>query len=354
MICSRCQDLMHEGHFYDFEGPQGFMSMKSWRCLDCGHAADFFKGADGRLHRISNNDLYECPPLSGLQHLRVVSQQPAQCSSHPANCSRRIIYTLSLLMFAGVHLLGCAFSGEQVLAERSERQKLEKAYTEVQEALTKQAAASLAERQKLEKAYQELDGKLARLQLLSLEKDVQKKELNIKLEEAMLEVVRAKAKLRSLETKAEAVSTLAEGEIALKTLKTNVPDYQNDTNSIKAEELLKASGLELKKENYSGALYLATQAKALIREDQERSKDQEKKAMMAGEVPFTMPLPLQAVSQAKVKEGPGLDSKALFAVQQGTAFVGYSFKGPWVHVRAEDGRSGWIYYKLVDGRQNGR
>jgi uncharacterized protein YgiM (DUF1202 family) len=76
--------------------------------------------------------------------------------------------------------------------------------------------------------------------------------------------------------------------------------------------------------------------------------------MMAGEVPFTMPLPLQAVSQAKVKEGPGLDSKALFAVQQGTAFVGYSFKGPWVHVRAEDGRSGWIYYKLVDGRQNGR
>ena len=199
-------------------------------------------------------------------------------------------------------------------------------------------------------ASQELDRKLARLQLLSLEKEAQNKELNIKLEEAIVEVVRAKAKLRSLETKAEAASTLAEGEIALKTFRTNAADVENDTNTLKAEELLKASELELKKENYSGALYLATQAKALIREDQERSNDREKKPMMAGEVPFTLPLPLRVVSQTKVKEGPGLDSKVLFSVQQGTALVGYSFKGPWVHVRGEDGRGGWIYYNLISGR----
>ncbi len=343
MMCLRCKGLMHEGGSKDCLGPQGLMSMSGWRCLNCAHAVDFIKEAE---------------------HLQVVSEQPVQCSSLPGNRKRRLIYGLCFLMFAQVSLLGCAVSGDQILAERTERQKLEKAYTEVQEALTKQTAASLAERQKLEKAYTEVkealtkqaatahesDGKLARLQLLSLEKEIQKKELNIKLEEAMVEVVRTKAKLRSLETKAEAVSALAEGEIALKTLKTNVADQENDAKSSKAEELLKASGLELKKENYSGALYLTTQAKALIREDQERSKDREKKAMMAGEVPFTMPLPLQTISQTKVKEGPSLDSKALFAVQQGTAFVGYSFRGPWVRVKAEDGRSGWIYYKLVDGR----
>lgn len=262
------------------------------------------------------------------------------------------------------NLLGCAVSGKQVVAERSERQKLEKAYTDVQDAMTRQTEASLAERQELEKAYteakealtkqtaaaQELDAKLARLKLLSLEKELQKKELNAKLEEAMLEVVRAKAKLRSLETKAETVSALAEGEIALKALRTSVPDQENDAKAAKAAELLKASAGELKKENYSGALYLATQAKALIREDEERSKQREKKAMMAGELAFAMPLPLQTVSQTKVKEGPSLDSKALFVVKQGTPFVGYSFKGPWVRVRAEDGRSGWLYYKVVDGR----
>lgn len=100
------------------------------------------------------------------------------------NCNRRIIHALAFLIFAELHLLGCAFSGEQVLAEHAERQKLEKAYTEVKEALTKQAALA-----------QEADGKLARLQLLSLEKELQKKELNIKLEEAMLEVVTVFVKL---------------------------------------------------------------------------------------------------------------------------------------------------------------
>jgi len=267
-------------------------------------------------------------------------------------------------MLTQANLLGCAVSGKQVVAERSERQKLEKAYTDVQDAMTRQAEASLAERQELEKAYteakealtkqtaaaQELDAKLARLKLLSLEKELQKKELNAKLEEAMLEVVRAKAKLRSLETKAETVSALAEGEIALKALRTSVADQENDAKAAKADALLKASAAELKRENYSGALYLATQAKVLIREDEERSKERVKKAMMAGELAFAMPLPLQTVSQTKVKEGPSLDSKALFVVKQGTPFVGYSFKGPWVRVRAEDGRSGWLYYKVVDGR----
>jgi len=338
MSCLRCKGSMHADHSKDILGPRGLMSITRWRCFSCGDAVDFINGA-----------------------ARAVSNPPVPRSTHHTNRNRCLISAMCVLMSAAANLLGCAGPGDQVVAEQNERQKLEKAYTE---ALTKQSAASLAERQKLEKAFtetkealtkqasmtQELDGKLARLQLLSLEKEIQKKELNAKLEEAMLEVVRAKAKLRSLETKAETVSALAEGEIALKTLKANASDQESGDKVSKAEELLKTSAVELKKENYSGALYLATQAKALIREDQERSKDREKKAMMTGELPFASPLPLQTVSQTKVKEGPSADSKALFAVQQGTPFIGYSFKGPWVRVKAEDGRSGWIYYKLIDGR----
>lgn len=252
---------------------------------------------------------------------------------------RRFTQVVALLMFAEIHLLGCAVSSEQVQVERTEFQRLEKAYTEVKEALIKHAVLA-----------QESEGKLAKLHLLALEKDIQIKELNMRLEEAMVEVVRTKAKLRSVETKAEAVSALAEGEVALKTRKASVSGEENDEKSMKVEELLKASSQELKKENYSGALYLTIQAKTLIREDQQRSRDRGKKAMMAGEIPFAMPLPLQAISPTKVKDSPGLDSKALFGVQQGTPIVGYSFKGPWVYVRTEDGRRGWVYYKQVDGR----
>ena|SRR5437867_6829009 len=285
------------------------------------------------MNRIPSNGAGEFLPLSGLRQSQIGSQQPTQVLSYPAKCNRSQLYPVCLLFVAAAFYSGCAWTtreqSEEVIAER---EKIERAY------------------QKVNVANQELEGKLARLQLLLLEKETLNKELSKKLEEAILEVVRAKAKLRSMESKAEAASTLAEGEIALKALKTNEFGLEKDTDSIKAEELLKASGLELKKENYSGALYLATQAKVIINQGQERSKGREKMPMMAGEVPFAIPLSLRAVGPSKIREGPGLDFKVLFALHEGAALVGYSYKGPWVRVRAEDGRGGWIYYNLIGGR----
>lgn len=242
---------------------------------------------------------------------------------------------LHLLVVAGLLLSGCAGTiGGQSRVVVSE-QKL-------QDALVKETAAN-----------RELEEKLARFQLLLLEQETQGKELNNRLEEATLEVVRAKAKLHSLESKAEAASTLAEGEIALKALKSKTAGSK-DAGLVQAEALLNASNLELKKENYGGALYLAARAKVLIKEDQERLKGREKSPMLEGEVPFAMPLLLRVVSPGNVREDPGLDSPVLFPVQEGRALVGYSYRGLWVRVRTEDGRSGWIHYSLVGGRSKDR
>lgn len=209
----------------------------------------------------------------------------------------------------------------------------------LQDALTKQTATN-----------QDLEGKLAKLQLVVLEKDAKNKELDRKLDEAFLEVVRAKAKLRSLESKAEAVSTLAEAEIALKALKENGSGSAKNSDFLQAEQLLKASGLELRKENYGGALYLAAQAKGIIMQGQERSTGREKTPMLAGEIRFDMPLPLRSTSASKVREGPGLDFKVLFTLPDGAPIEGHSYKGSWVRVRSDDGRGGWVYYSLIDGR----
>jgi uncharacterized protein YgiM (DUF1202 family) len=228
-------------------------------------------------------------------------------------------------LIVGVVLLsGCAWTGWPLFD---------------QDALTKQTTAN-----------RELEERLAKLQLQLLEKEAQGKELNKKLDEATLEVVRTKAKLRSLESKAEAASTLAEGEIALKALKTNVVGWEKDEEILQVEELLKASNLELEKENYGGALYLATRAKAIIKEGQERSQDREKTPMMKGEVPFAVPLLLRLVRPGNVREGPGLDSKVLFSLQEGSRLAGYSYRGLWVRVKAENGHGGWIHYSLVGGR----
>jgi len=50
MTCLRCHGLMVEDHFFDFEGTYGFMWMRGWRCMNCGHAADPIIEANRRLH----------------------------------------------------------------------------------------------------------------------------------------------------------------------------------------------------------------------------------------------------------------------------------------------------------------
>jgi hypothetical protein len=50
MECRRCRGLLVEDHFFDFEGTHGFMWMKGWRCMLCGHAADPVIEANRRLH----------------------------------------------------------------------------------------------------------------------------------------------------------------------------------------------------------------------------------------------------------------------------------------------------------------
>ena len=209
----------------------------------------------------------------------------------------------------------------------------------LQEALARQTTAN-----------EELEASTARLQLLLLEKEALAKDLERRLGEAILEVVRAKAKLRSLESKAEAVSTLAEAEIALKTLKNNLPGTDRNPDVLQAETLLRASGSELKKENYGGALYLATQAKTIINESQVRSQGRNAAPLLSGEVPFAMPVPLRLVGSSNIRQGPGLDSKVLSTLQDGAALVGYSYKGLWVRVRNEDIHDGWVYYTLIAGR----
>lgn len=57
MDCTRCQGLMTEDHFMDMEGTMGFMYMKGWRCLNCGHVADALIEANRRLQEATMLEL---------------------------------------------------------------------------------------------------------------------------------------------------------------------------------------------------------------------------------------------------------------------------------------------------------
>lgn len=82
-------------------------------------------------------------------------------------------------------------------------------------------------------------------------------DLQRRLSETMNEAVRAMARLRTLATRAEAASAIAEAEVTVQQIRQRSPraDLQE------ADRLLHTAGVEFEAENYGGAVYLATQTK---------------------------------------------------------------------------------------------
>ena len=185
----------------------------------------------------------------------------------------------------------------------------------------------------------------AGIYLQLLEKNAQLDRLNDQLGEAILEVVRTKAKLRSMESRAEAASDLAEAEIAIQAMMSQGSGWETDPGVIKARELSELSAGEFERGNYGGALYLTGQAKNVIKGVEARSVDQGTHSMVEGERAFGLPLPLRLLSNSDVRRNPSNRSAVAAALPAGAELIGYSYKGRWVRVRTSDGVGGWVYYK---------
>lgn len=210
-----------------------------------------------------------------------------------------------------------------------------------------------------ERLLQEKESHINRLQLQLLESEAryrskmdQISSQQEMLDEAVVEVVRAKAKLRSIESRAEAASSIAEAEIALKSLKENmaVADDEPSEDVLKAEALLRMSSNEFKKQNYGGALYLAGQTQGHIRSIQSNLSNQTDYSLAPGEVMFAQPLPLKVLKRCNLRQGPSKRSKIKRTLDPGAMIVGYSYKAAWVRVHTADGEQGWIFQTLVGER----
>jgi len=203
------------------------------------------------------------------------------------------------------------------------------------------------------------DAQIGRLQLQLLERDARYQALVDKLasqqdrlDEAVVEVVRTKAKLRSIESRAEAASSITEAEIALKSLKETIAAVDGDPGEDydKAEALLRMSTSEFKKENYGGALFLAGQAQSQIRAMEGRFSRQVDESMISGEVLFAQPLPLEVLKRSNMRQEPSLQSPVVRTLDSGERVIGYSYKEEWIRIHTEDGAKGWIFQALVSGR----
>jgi len=211
-------------------------------------------------------------------------------------------------------------------------------------------AAEITRQRQTVRGLEDQNGQ-ANLQLLEREAVIMQLESRLlaqqrAMDEAVQEVVRLKAKHRSLETRAEAAAEIAEAEIALKAF------HEQETigprpELAKAEGLVKRAAEEFGKQNFGGALYLVEQAKNQIKLGSLEPGDIPVTDSLEGEKPFAVPIPLTVITKSNLREGPGQDFKVLAVLEQGTTIKGLSSKGLWVRVESREGLSGWLKLNLV-------
>ena len=165
------------------------------------------------------------------------------------------------------------------------------------------------------------------------------------LDDTIQEVVRVKAKQRSLESRAEAASEMAEAEIALKSLRVKAAtSYRSEL--LKAEQLLEMAATEFEDQNFGGALYLIGQAKSQIRMGSLKLHEGPEEGN-GGELALAVPISVTVTKRSNLRDGPGREFKVLVTLDPGTLVTGYSTKGSWLRVETGEGRSGWIHLSLV-------
>jgi hypothetical protein len=249
--------------------------------------------------------------------------------------SRELMGVAMLAAAMGI-VSGCALTPDTTAQQRQQAASERRAS---EEAVRKQAAA-----------HRDLEERLARMHLQALEKDAEIRALNQKLEAAILEVVRAMAKLRGLSGRAEAASNLAETEIALKSLPAEPALRPKDTDLLQAQQLLRLATEEFRKQNYDGTVYLTSQVKALIKARNDRPVRGAEVTKTDAEQPLSPMLAVRVSNRGNVREGPGPTHKILFVVERGTPINAVSYNGVWVRVKTDDGRGGWMHYSLIDQR----
>jgi hypothetical protein len=205
-------------------------------------------------------------------------------------------------------------------------------------ARSRELAAEKAKAQQAASRAAAVERRAARLELELWERDAMVEDLDARLEAARRDVVRAMAKLRTLATRAEAASAMAEADVALQSLSHMGRDAQ-ETRQVR--ELMQQSTAEFAKQNYGGALYLANQAKTLLARTP-RLGGESRNGKRPGENLFLVPVHLQATGSAQAREGPGTGYAASFTVKAGESLTGRSYVGDWVRVINGSGREGWI------------
>ena len=214
-----------------------------------------------------------------------------------------------------------------------ELERLKKQLVEMHTSL----ASSKEERQGLKKSLSERAEEL-------IELDEANASLELELASALEELLRSQASLRNVQSRAFAVSRIAEVRVELESVR-----YNNDpalrARIERADEFLTRADQTLAEDNVGGAAYLADRAGELLR--QARIVAEIRKKEPREILPIVPPRAMEVQTGANLRSGPSSESRRVGGVKTGTKVEVVARRGDWYQIVTAAGAKAWIHRSLV-------
>ncbi|HET8644372.1 MAG TPA: SH3 domain-containing protein [Vicinamibacteria bacterium] len=155
------------------------------------------------------------------------------------------------------------------------------------------------------------------------------------LEVTEMELIRTKARLKGLETKAEASSAIAEARILLRRA-----EGRGGALLALGEQSLAKAEQQLREENFGAANFFALKAQDLA------TRAQDDAGVRRGEGPLPLTVRVR-VPRANLRRGPGESEAVVTILPRGTTLSVKRAQGEWLEV-AHGAVSGWIARGVVE------
>jgi hypothetical protein len=152
------------------------------------------------------------------------------------------------------------------------------------------------------------------------------------------EVIRTKARLQGLETKADATSVVAETRVLIRRLQ----EQRGRSPAVhRSQELLERAEQMIEDGNFGAATFMALKAQELI-------KDARRGALVEeGHRPAPKRQYVVTASLANLRSEPSRDAPISGQLKKGDSVEATAQRGEWLHVKAGS-VSGWVFRELVE------
>lgn len=168
------------------------------------------------------------------------------------------------------------------------------------------------------------------------------------LKETTNQIARAEVKLRRVATEADVASRLAEVEVAMKVLQSNLNTGHEMPLQSLAQSLLDKASDYFKRNEYSASADHAAHAEQLIGLLMDEKANVSSR--VASETIFKTAIPLKIKADSQLRSKPHSKTTVLGKLQKATQIIARSYQGQWLNVQTEDGSAGWVSADFVEPR----